>query len=118
MRRLQCSILAALLTTAGSVFAQSNPLARPSDARAYSNPALYAQLKAQWLARVEALPQDVDILGAAAGFFMILDRPLAEELLERARALEPNNPAWVSKLAHLHRMNAAGQGDSARRSSR
>jgi tetratricopeptide (TPR) repeat protein len=113
MRRLLCFILAALLTTAGSVVAQSNPLGGPRDGRAYSDPALYAQLKAQWLARVEALPQDVEVLGAAAGFFMILDRPLAEELLERARALEPDNPAWVSKLAHLHRMNAAVQGDVA-----
>ncbi|HVH29723.1 MAG TPA: hypothetical protein VM818_23410 [Vicinamibacterales bacterium] len=111
MRRLQCCILAALLTTAASVFAQSTPFGGPTDGRAYSDPALYARTKAEWLARVEALPQDVEVLGAAAGFFMIFDRPLAEDLLERARALEPNNPAWVSKLVHLHRMNVAVQGD-------
>jgi tetratricopeptide (TPR) repeat protein len=111
MRRLRCTILAALLATAGSVFAQSNPFGGPGDGRAYADPAVYARTKAQWLARVEALPQDVEVLGAAAGFFMIRDRPLAEDLLERARALEPNNPAWVSKLAQLHRMNAAVQGD-------
>ena len=113
MRRLQFSILAALLTTAGSVFAQSNPFDGLIGGALSPDPVLYAKQKAQWLARVEALPQDLDVLEGAAGFFLILDRPLARDLLERARALEPDNPRWVLKLAHLHRMNAAAHGDVA-----
>src|SRR5688500_7146729 len=107
MRCLQYSVIA-LLATAVSVLAQSSPFdGLDSRGRALSDPALYAQQKAQWLARVELRPDDVDVLEGAAGFFMIRDRPLAEELLERARVLEPNNPKWASSLAHLHKLNAA-----------
>ncbi len=113
MRRLQFSILAALLTTAGSVFAQSNPFDGLIGGALSPDPVLYAKQKAQWLARVEALPQDVDVLEGAAQFFIIRDRPLAQDLLGRARALEPDNPRWVLQLAHLHRMNAAARGDAA-----
>ena len=81
MRRLQFSVLAALLT-AGSVFAQSNPFdGLIGGGLAYADPARYAKQKAQWLARVEALPQNVDVLEGAAGFFIIRDRPLAQDLL-------------------------------------
>ena len=113
MRRLQFSILAALLTTAGSMFAQSNPFDGLIGGALSPDPVLYAKQKAQWLARVEALPQDVDVLEGAAQFFIIRDRPLAQDLLGRARALEPDNPRWVLQLAHLHRMNAATRGDAA-----
>lgn len=107
MRRVACTVLAAVLATAG-VLAQSDPFdGLNSRGRSYADPALYAQQKAQWLARVEAMPQNVDVLESAADFFMILDRPLAKDLLERARALEPDNPRWVEKLAQLHRLNAA-----------
>lgn len=113
MRRLQFSIVAALLTTAGSAFAQSNPFDGLIGGPRSSDPALYAKQKAQWLARVEALPQDVDVLEGAAIFLLIRDRPLAQDLLERARALEPDNPRWTVALADLHRLNSAAQGDVA-----
>ena len=107
MRRVAFIVLAAVLATAG-VLAQADPFdGLNSRGRSYADPALYAQHKAQWLARVEAMPQNVDVLEGAADFFIILDRPLAKDLLERARALEPDNPRWVEKLAQLHRLNAA-----------
>jgi tetratricopeptide (TPR) repeat protein len=102
MQRLFVPLLGVILTATG-VHAQSNPF----DAlRNSGDPKLYDEHKAQWLARVEALPQNVDVLEGAADFFMIRDRPLAQELLERARALEPNSPRWPAKLAQLHRLNA------------
>jgi tetratricopeptide (TPR) repeat protein len=102
-----------LLTTTGAALAQSNPFdGLDTRGRAYSDPALYATSKAQWLARVEAMPENVDVLEGAADFLAILDRPLALELLERASALEPNNPKWVQRLAQTHRLNA-GSGDVA-----
>ena len=84
MRRVAFTVLAAVLATVG-VLAQSDPFdGLNSRGRSYADPALYAQHKAQWLARVEAMPQNVDVLEGAADFFMILDRPLAKGLLERA----------------------------------
>ena len=88
--------------------AQSNPFdGLNSGGRAYSDPALYAQHKAQWLARVEAMPENVDVLEGAADFLVIRDRPLALELFTRASAIEPNNSRWVLKLAGVHKLNAA-----------
>ena len=98
-RHMAFTVLAAVLATAG-VLAQSDPFdGLNSRGRSYADPALYAQHKAQWLARVEAMPQNVDVLEGAADFFIILDRPLAKDLLERARALEPDDPRWVEQLA-------------------
>jgi hypothetical protein len=108
MRLLPIALVIVLLATSGSALAQSNPFdGLDTRGRAYSDAALYAKSKAQWLARVEAMPENVDVLDGAADFFIILDRPLAAELFERARAFEPNNPKWVQKLAQLHRLNAA-----------
>jgi len=86
MRRVPFLLFATLLATAGSALAQTNPFdGLNSRGLSYSDPALYAQHKAQWLARVQALPQNVDVLEGAADFFMILDRPLAQDLLYRGQ---------------------------------
>jgi hypothetical protein len=74
--------------------------------RALLDPALYAETKARWLARVEAAPDDVAVLDGAADFFMIRDRALSEQLLERARAVQPDNYQWPQKLAQVHKLNA------------
>jgi len=84
--------------------AQSRPIGPVGSAAVYSNPALYAQGKAQWLARLEASPQDVDLLAGAAQYFIIFDRPLAQGLLERGRALDPLNPRSI--LFQLERLKA------------
>ena len=102
MRRFFVPLLGVILTATG-MQAQSNPfdaLRNPGDAR------LYEEHKAQWLARVEALPRNVDVLEGAADFFIIRDRPLAQGFLERARDLEPESPRWPRKLAQLHKLNA------------
>jgi tetratricopeptide (TPR) repeat protein len=108
MRCRSLAFLAVLLAASMAALAQTNPFdGLNSRGQAYADPALYAQHKSTWLARVQALPENVDVLEGAADFFMIRDRPLAEELLERARDLEPKNPKWIQKLAFLHRLNAA-----------
>lgn len=108
MRYQPFAVVITLLVTAGTALAQSNPFdGLDTRGRAYVDPILYAKSKAQWLARVEAMPENVDVLEGAADFLIIRERPLAAELFERARGLEPNNPKWVQKLAQLHRLNAA-----------
>src|SRR5262245_5162866 len=108
MRLLLFGFVTVLLTTASAALAQANPFdGLNSRGRSYADPARYAQAKNTWLARVEAMPENVDVLEGAADFFNILDRPLALELLQRASALEPNNPKWVQKLAQVHRLNAS-----------
>ena len=109
MSRLQLAVITAVLAVlgaAGTISAQSRP-SGPGSASVYSNPALYAQGKVQWLVRLEASPQDAEVLGGAADYFMIFDRPLAQDLLERGRALDPRNPRWSEKLAQLHKLNAS-----------
>jgi RNA polymerase sigma factor (sigma-70 family) len=68
--------------------------------------AAYAQAKALWLQQVNDNPQNTAILGHAAQFCLLNDRPTAEELLQKAQALEPANPAWYSQMAHLYALDA------------
>src|SRR5262245_26719012 len=94
--------LVAVAFAAGTIvaLAQSNPFdGLDARGRSYADPALYEQHKAQWLARVQTLPDNVDVLEGAADFLMIRDRPLAQQFLERAMTLEPNDPRWLTKLA-------------------
>lgn len=108
MRRRSLALLAVLLTAPMAALAQTNPFdGLNSRGQAYADPAVYAQHKETWLARVQTLPENVDVLEGAADFFMIRDRPLAQELLERASDLEPKNPKWIQRLALLHRLNAS-----------
>jgi hypothetical protein len=112
MRNPLCFVVTILLAAAVGLAAQSNPFdGMDARGRAYSDPALYAQLKTQWLARVDARPDDVDVLEGAADFFVIRERALAQQLIERARSLQPTNPKWPSKLAHIHSMNDASRRD-------
>jgi len=67
------------------------------------DPTGYAQAKELWLAHTKRPDVTPQILANAAGFFEAADQPLAEELLLRARALDPEGP-WT---AHLGRFYAA-----------
>src|SRR5262245_15084710 len=106
IRNLGLTAAAAFLLTMApttTIFAQSNPCEGVSDSvRAYSKPALYEQRKTEWLACIASRPSDVNVLEQAADFVAILDPALAQDLYERARAIEPDNPLWTSKLAHLY----------------
>jgi beta-lactamase regulating signal transducer with metallopeptidase domain len=63
---------------------------------------VYEQAKTLWLKNVQANPKRVAILGNAANFCSLQDRPLAEDFFKQAQALEPKNPEWATKLAQLY----------------
>ena len=117
IRNLRVTAAAVLLTMphTTAIFAQSNPCAGVSDSGlAYSNPALFEQRKTEWLACIVSRPRDVLVLEQAADFVAILDPALAQDLYEQARAIEPDNSKWASKLAHLYSRNAERSSDPAR----
>jgi tetratricopeptide (TPR) repeat protein len=62
--------------------------------------------KRQWLDRVAAHPNDVTLLQQAADFLMTMDQAQARTFLERAIALEPDNPQVVASLSQLHSLRA------------
>jgi beta-lactamase regulating signal transducer with metallopeptidase domain/tetratricopeptide (TPR) repeat protein len=68
--------------------------------------AVYDQAKALWLKQVQDHPKNTAILGNAAAFLLIEDRPGAETLLKEAQAIEPGNARWSEALAQLYALNA------------
>jgi RNA polymerase sigma factor (sigma-70 family) len=66
----------------------------------------FAEGKTLWLQQANENPQNTSILGNAAAFCLLWDRPSAEELLKQAQAVEPANPTWPEQLAHLYSLDA------------
>ncbi len=62
----------------------------------------YAQAKAAWMAHTRRADVSAVVLGHAADFFAIADKPLAEQALLRARALDPEG-RWTARLGQLYR---------------
>lgn len=62
----------------------------------------YIALRKEWLRQVDLNPQNAKIIGNAARFFLQDQPNLAEELLLRARDLEPNNPRWSEELGQFY----------------
>lgn len=62
----------------------------------------YEQAKTLWLQQTKAQETNAIVLGNAADYFLIHDREIAKDLLEKAQTLEPENPEWSEKLGHLH----------------
>src|SRR5688572_16823271 len=119
-RRLPCFIVTAFLGATAGALAQSppGPVAQPpspaaGDARAsaYANPVVYAEQKAQWMARLQNFPDNVEVIEGAAQFFILHERGLSQQLFEEGRTREPDNPRWTSQLANLHKLNANSNGD-------
>jgi hypothetical protein len=69
-----------------------------------------------WLYVVEGNPEDTVILHNAASFLILSDRALSAELLKRARSLEPDDPLWSRRLAHVYRLEMIGKDAADRRS--
>jgi tetratricopeptide (TPR) repeat protein len=78
----------------------------------------YEQARSLWLAHLEASGGNPKILGNAAGFFLLSERERARDLLQRGRELEPSNPRWSERLAHLDMLAARRPGSEARDSAR
>jgi len=63
---------------------------------------LYNDARNMWLKQVAAHKQNAAVHANAANFLQLFDPKLAEVLLKKARALEPNNPEWSQQLADLY----------------
>ncbi len=70
-------------------------------------PEAYGKGKAAWQAHVAKQPKNLKILKHAAAYFNLHDRELAVEYLEKAAALDPDNPEWHEELGqnYLLKMN-------------
>jgi tetratricopeptide (TPR) repeat protein len=69
----------------------------------------YRQGKALWLQNVKNHPTNAVILGNAAAYFLLSDRPTTEDFLTKAQALEPQNPSWPERLGQLYKLEMIGQ---------
>jgi hypothetical protein len=66
----------------------------------------YLKAKQLWLDQTKANSASTAILGNAAGFFLIHDKDIAEDLLRQAQKVEPNNPQWPDRLGHLYELRS------------
>lgn len=62
----------------------------------------YQAAKTLWLSHVEADGDNLEILANASNFFAQNDFELAEELLVRARSLQPDEPRWHKAIGQLY----------------
>jgi beta-lactamase regulating signal transducer with metallopeptidase domain len=86
------------------------------------DPVGYEQARTLWLAHVESPGVTSKTLGAAAAFFRISEKPMAERLLLRAQAMDPDGPQprmvdntyyepWVARLGKLYAQAIVGSDD-------
>jgi len=68
---------------------------------------VYYKAKNLWLEQTEVQKTNAVVLGNAAKFLLIHDSKIAEELLKKAQALEPENPKWPEQLGHLYSLGLA-----------
>jgi hypothetical protein len=78
---------------AGLPYAQFDP---NSNASAYQDGATL------WKKEVSIHTNEAPVLRNAANYFLLHDRPIAEELLKKGAALEPQAPEWPNALGHLY----------------
>lgn len=65
----------------------------------------YYEAKKTWLDHIQRKPADLKLLEHSANFFKLHDRELAIESLQKARALDMDNPKWPTKLGHLYSLD-------------
>lgn len=75
--------------------------AEPAQPSFPGDPRGYEQAKALWLAHARRPNAGPAVLGNAAYFFETADKPLAEEMLLRARALDPHG-SWSARLGRFY----------------
>ena len=62
----------------------------------------YDRARRLWLEQIKAHEENPAVIGNAAHFFLLSDMGLSEELLRKARKLEPENPQWSRRLGRLY----------------
>lgn len=65
------------------------------------DPTGYSQAKKAWLEQTKRPGVSARVLGNAASFLRLTDKPLAEQLLLRAQSLDPGGP-WAGQLGRLY----------------
>jgi hypothetical protein len=75
----------------------------------------YDQAKHLWLRHVETNGANTAILANAAHFFRRAEPDTSEHLLKKAQSLEPTNPEWSKRLAHLYKSGSWHRSRKARR---
>lgn len=68
----------------------------------------YEQARALWLRQVEAHPSDAKVLANAAMFLQLHDKPLAESVLDKARAAHPGDASWDALRGYLYALAILG----------
>jgi tetratricopeptide (TPR) repeat protein len=68
---------------------------------AASQPESFKEARGLWLLHLEIQSRNTSMLGRCSDFFLFDDTQLSEELLMRAREIEPTLPDWPKKLAHF-----------------
>jgi len=62
----------------------------------------YSQGKKAWIDQLKKKPANLKVLENSANFFLLHDRKLADESLQKARSLDMENPKWPKKLGFLY----------------
>ncbi len=62
----------------------------------------YKQAKELWMSQTRSHAVSAVVFGNAARFFFLHDKALAEELLEKAKELEPFDSRWSEQLGELY----------------
>ena len=62
----------------------------------------YSQAKKAWLDHIQRKPAELKLLENSANFFKLHDRDLAIKSLQKARALDMDNPQWPKELGHIY----------------
>ncbi len=77
----------------------------------FNSAAAHEHGKTIWLKHCELHPTDPVILRHAANYFLLEERSTAEKLLLAGKALQPKNPDWCERLAHLYSLGVSELSD-------
>jgi len=82
---------------------ESEVLATPyGELNPFQDKETYSQGKKAWIKQLKTKPDNLKLLENSANFFLMHDRELAVESLQKARSLDMENPKWPQKLGHLY----------------
>lgn len=89
---------------------ESEVLATPyGQLNAFLDKEAYSQGKKAWINQLKTKPANLKLLENSANFFLMYDRELARESLQKARSLDMKNPKWPKKLGLLYSLDMIGK---------
>ncbi|MDB4766238.1 RNA polymerase subunit sigma-24 [bacterium] len=69
----------------------------------------YQEGKELWLKQLKDQPDNLMFLKNSANFFLQHDRELAKKSMEKAKAIDADNPKWPEKLGQLYQLDMLGR---------